>query len=766
MVIFVFCKFELYYKNIIIIYENKLKRSNVMIKNSKRIVSGLLSGLIFFTSMPAKAWKEVNPVKEATKDLPLLDASNMIYRTNFLDYDPWRRDHGFLIKAVKTCVHPVDGVLKGAFGAGSPAVMDKEYFKSLCKYKKMDINHVYKVEIPFFEDSLRTYVKKFDFPRLTSVDLCGKRDTKTGHLISNPALISYKAFSRCINLRTVYVDGDFDFVDKNGDIVNYGELRTVYVDRDFNFVDKNGDIVDYGKLKTIYVDGEFDSVYKGDIVNYGNIDLFPVCDHSVIIVCKSEDIARKFKNIMGDKGKRHRIFLESELEKYDIADKSPEKYKFGNPELENASAVIITHASKEYQNILIPKNVIKIEKEAFKESKLVSVTFEEGMKEIEFGDECFAECDLVKFELPKSLKKIVLGKDCFKKCRNAYSIEEYIKSEQRRIQKEEEEERRRKEREEQEKRKRKEAEERDRQAKELEKWKNETLISINKSKKMVEEEIKTLEKDGYEKNIELKVRMKDVEKKQKEKPSSGIEIDSRLFKAEQAILEKEVEISRMGIEVINAKLDGKRQLLKSYVDHAETLKNAKKIDKLFVQNIKMSQSLQHLIEEKQKILDDTKEEREKLESVRMEIANKKDELERQAMEQAKKDREQAEKDREQAEESERLRKEREEFEKERNKGFFSNLFQKMDGLNPIKAVKRGMKDKIDSITHGLVAKCKIVVGIVAVVLVVQLCTPIVEFCTSIKKFVQTKKVSSKNLLDINSKDFGIKYYDRTMVKIK
>lgn len=690
-----------------------------MIKNSKRIVSGLLSGLIFFTSMPAKAWKEVNPVKEATKDLPLLDASNMIHRTNFLDYDPWRRDHGFLIKAVKTCVHPVDGVLKGAFGAGSPAVMDKEYFKSLCKYKKMDIDHVYKVEIPFFEDSLRTYVKKINFPRLTSVDFCGKRNTKTGHLISNPALISYKAFSRCIKLRTVYVDGDFDFVDKNG-----------------------------------------------DIVNYGNIDLFPLCDHSVIIVCKSEDIARKFKNIMGYKGKRHRIFLESELEKYDIADKSPEKYKFGNPELENASAVIITHASKEYQNILIPKNVIKIEKEAFKESKLVSVTFEEGMKEIEFGDECFAECDLVKFELPKSLKKIVLGKDCFKKCRNAYSIEEYIKSEQRRIQKEEEEERRRKEREEQEKRKRKEAEERDRQAKELEKWKNETLISINKSKKMVEEEIKTLEKDGYEKNIELKVRMKDVEKKQKKKPSSGIEIELKLFKAEQAVLEKEVEISRMGIEVINAKLDGKRQLLKSYVDHAETLKNAKKIDKLFIENIKMSQSLQHLIEEKQKILDDTKEEREKLESVRMEIANKKDELERQAMEQAKKDREQAEKDREQAEESERLRKEREEFEKERNKGFFSNLFQKMDGLNPIKAVKRGMKDKIDSITHGLVAKCKIVAGIVAVVLVVQLCTPIVEFCTSIKKFVQTKKVSSKNLLDINSKDFGIKFYDRTMVKIK
>ena len=589
-----------------------------MIKNSKRIVSGLLSGLIFFTSMPAKAWKEVNPVKEATKDLPLLDASNMIYRTNFLDYDPWRRDHGFLIKAVKTCIHPVDGVLKGAFGAGSPAVMDKEYFKSLCKYKKMDINHVYKVEIPFFEDSLRTYVKKFDFPRLTSVDLCGKRDTKTGHLISNPALISYKAFGHYGKLRTVYVDGEFDFVDKNGNIV-YCE----------------------------------------------NIDLFPLCDHSVIIVCKSEDIARKFKNIMGDKGKRHRIFLESELEKYDIADKSPEKYKFGNPELENSSSVIITHASKEYQNILIPKNVIKIEKEAFKESKLVSVTFEEGMKEIEFGDECFAECDLVKFELPKSLKKIVLGKDCFKKCRNAYSIEEYIKSEQRRIQKEEEE-RRPKEREE--------------QSKELEKWKNETLISINMSKKMVEEEIKTLEKDRYEKNIELKVRMKDVEKKQKEKPSSGMEIEFKIFEEKKAVLEKEVEISRMDIEVINAKLDVKRQLLKSYVDHAETLKNAKKIDKLFVQNIEMSQLLQHIIEEKQKILDDTKEEREKLESVRMEIANKKDELERHAMEQAKKGREQAEKDkeqakkdREQAEKSERLRKEREELEKERNKGFFFNL---------------------------------------------------------------------------------------------
>ncbi len=80
----------------------------------------------------------------------------------------------------------------------------------------------------------------------------------------------------------------------------------------------------------------------------------------------------------------------------------------------------------------------------------------------------------------------------------------------------------------------------------------------------------------------------------------------------------------------------------------------------------------------------------------------------------------------------------------------------MSGFHPIKAVKQGMKDKIDGITHGLVVKCKIAAGIVAVVLVVQLCTPIVEFCTSIKKFVQTKKVSSKNPLDINSKDFGIK----------
>lgn len=703
MVIFVFYKFELYYKNIIIIYENKLKRSNVMIKNSKRIVSGLLSGLIFFTSMPAKAWKEVNPVKEATRGLSLGDV---------LEISP---------KALEECVKTRRYLARLSFALrrNVPVVINKKFFKSFCSGKNIAPENVYNFKIPFFSEDLSIHVRKLNFPRLISIEFFGVEPKFNNPYYMSRSTLLCKAFSRCINLRTVYVDGEFDFVDKNG-----------------------------------------------DIVNCVNIDLFPLCDHSVIIVCKSEDIARKFKNIMGDKGKRHRIFLESELEKYDIADKSPEKYKFGNPELENASAVIITHASKEYQNILIPKNVIKIEKEAFKESKLVSVTFEEGMKEIEFGDECFAECDLVKFELPKSLKKIVLGKDCFKKCRNAYSIEEYIKSEQRRIQKEEEEERRRKEREEQEKRKRKEAEERDRQAKELEKWKNETLIYINKSKKMVEEEIKTLEKDGYEKNIELKVRMKDVEKKQKKKPSSGIEIELKLFEAEKAVLEKEVEISRMGIEVINAKLDGKRQLLKSYVDHAETLKNAKKIDKLFIENIKMSQSLQHLIEEKQKILDDTKEEREKLESVRMEIANKKDELERQAMEQAKKDIEQAEKDREQAEESERLRKEREEFEKERNKGFFSNLFQKMDGLNPIKAVKQGMKDKIDGITHGLVVKCKIAAGIVAAIIAVQICTPVVKFCTSIKKFVQTKKVSSKNLLDINSKDFGIKFYDRTMVKIK
>lgn len=80
----------------------------------------------------------------------------------------------------------------------------------------------------------------------------------------------------------------------------------------------------------------------------------------------------------------------------------------------------------------------------------------------------------------------------------------------------------------------------------------------------------------------------------------------------------------------------------------------------------------------------------------------------------------------------------------------------MSGFHPIKAVKQGMKDKIDGITHGLVVKCKIAAGIVAAIIAVQICTPVVKFCTSTKKFVQTKKVSSKNPLDINSKDFGIK----------
>lgn len=651
-----------------------------MIRKFKRIISGILSGTIFFTSLPAKAWNEVSPVKEVTKDLSL-DGFPTVSVENFRD-------------CIQGCwfVKIAEMALEMALMNNTSITMNNKYFKLLCESKKIGPENVRKLQIPFSEDLISVNVGKIKFPRLVSIEFYrAKKFAFRKEYASRHSTISCTAFSLCGNLRIVYAREKFDFVNENG-----------------------------------------------YIVSNGNIDLFPLCDHSVMVVCGSEEIAQKFKNIMGNEGKRHRIVLDSELEKYDIADKLPEKYKFDSPGLEDTSSAVIKTGSQECQNILIPKNVSKIEKEAFKKSKLVAVTFEEGMKEIELCDECFAECNLVKFELPKSLKKIVLGKDCFKKCPNAYSIEEYVKSEQRRIEKEEEEERQRKEKEEQEERKRKEAEERDLQAKKLEKWKNGSLKSINESKKKIEEEIRLLEKNRYDKSIELKVRTEDVKKKQKKESSLTSEIEWKLFKAEKAVLEKEVEISKMSIDVIDAKLEGKKELLKSYVDHVETLKNAKKIDNLFIENIKASQLLQHFIEEKQKILDDTKKELERLELVQWEIANKKDKLEKQAIEQAEKDREQARKDREQAEESERLKKEREEIEKGKNKGFFSNLAQKICDFNPIESVKQEVKDKFDNMTHKLVVRFKIVSGIVAVALAAQLCIPIVKLCASIRQFLRPK----------------------------
>lgn len=63
----------------------------------------------------------------------------------------------------------------------------------------------------------------------------------------------------------------------------------------------------------------------------------------------------------------------------------------------------------------------------------------------------------------------------------------------------------------------------------------------------------------------------------------------------------------------------------------------------------------------------------------------------------------------------------------------------MSRLNPIKAVKQGMKDKIDGITHGLVVKCKIAAGIVAAIIAVQICAPVVKFCTSTKNSYKQKR---------------------------
>lgn len=654
-----------------------------MVKNVKRLASGLLAGLMFFTSISANAWEEVSPVIKAKSDIG--NCEDVEFNSNFFyQYDPVTRDDGFLIRFLKIPFHPINTinlVAKGIFGKGFPAVMDEEYFESLCRYKNIEREKFTNVSIPFFYGDKRTYLKKLSFPKLSFVSLYGFLDKETNkEIITSPAMISYKAFSDCTNLRIIYMSGPFDFVDE-----------------------------------------------KGDKTNKTNIDLFPACSHSVLIICETKNQIDKFKYIMGSKGAKHKMILFSELNKYKIADDKPTRYTFSDSKLSELSSITIKTNETKSKNILIPKDVTKIEKDVFRKSDLVAVTFEEGMKEIEFCDGCFADCkDLIKFELPKSLKKIVLGKECFNGCPNAHAIEEYILGEQRRIQNEEAEERKRKEIEEAERKKREEAEERDRLAKELEKWKNQTLEKINECKKKLEENIKKLEKDESDKTIERNVRIKDLDDKIKEKPASMNEIEQKLFNAEKEVLEAKVVIAGKDLELVEVKLKGKKELLESYDEHIETLKNAKKIDNLFIENIKVSQEAQHDKEEAEKMLMEAKKNLDILEKVRGEIAQQKDEIERRVRESEKREEENFK-------ETERLRKEREAIEKE--KGFFFNLKKKMTSVNPATDVVKRVTKKMGS---KVVLCCKIGAGIVVAGVIATAVMPILKVCMMVKKFFTNK----------------------------
>lgn len=456
-----------------------------------------------------------------------------------------------------------------------------------------------------------------------------------------------------------------------------------------------------------------------------NIDLFPACNHSVMVICDTKEQADQFKKILGVNGRRHKVYTLEEFSKYSYINSSPKALKCSE------STTIDKHfvdSDVKEKSILIPKNINKIEKNAFKDNGVNAVLFEEGIEELYLCDECFAGCDLVKFKLPRSLKKIVLGKNCFKDCKEANSIEEYVKGEQRRIKEEEEEEKRRIEREKEEERRRKEAEERDRKAKELEKWKKETQKEIDNKKSEISKEISSLEEKLKECYVVQQVRQQDLDSKISNSDTSSMsEIDLKLFNAEQGYFKAKLEVAKKDVELVKVELNGKKELFDNCNKQSEILKNAQEINLLFIDSVKESQEAQHNKREAERMFREAEEKSRELEKEYKRIAKEKDEI-------IEKEKRNAEIEREQQKEADRLRKEREEFEKEKNKSIFKKAYDYVSSLSPVEY----LGNKISQVV--LIAK--ITLGAAGVFFVAKFLTPIINMFGAIKNLFKSNNHST------------------------
>lgn len=581
------------------------------IKFLKKLTSLVLAGLTIFSSVPAKAWEEKDPrdAVQANVDKYLANGYKKITA----------QDISELLLAEKKYLEALKS---------SPIQRCADFILMLvCERKKIKPEEVVDIELCFNDidfNDIGFYISRDTW--VTTSLIKGFTNLIRIRFACNLKIPS-SAFKELVNLESVEF---YEFYDKD---------KGRFYNRDVNSF-------------------EYEHGYQYSFS--GNRDTLFSKRIQKVNVFASKYVRNNMEKVITD-SKKYKFYDVDELDYRNI---KPLKLD------ESTEAITSEYASKVNgkRNIIIPEHVKKIEAGVFKNSKVMSVTFEEGMEEIEFCDECFAGCPLVKFELPKSLKKITLGEDCFKDCSNKVAIENYIRAEQTRIENEEikkreEEERKRQEeeerkRKEEEERKRKEEEEKmKRKKEELETWKKETKQKIEKEKANLQKEIsgdrdgdeifgknslmyKRIEAQGvknqYEKELKsfLKnhpeyITDEDIKlfefnnklietAKTKFSSNKSSEIDSiraELISKEDKLLRSKLEVAKLRVEIYDEKIKSKKTLISSLDDRLKDLekiteiqKDYDEITKLMVENEVLKNNLKLRIEEAKK----QKEEYEKL----------------------------------------------------------------------------------------------------------------------------------------------------------
>lgn len=661
------------------------------IKFFKKLTSLVLAGLTIFSSVPAKAWKEEDP-----RDAVNIEVNNMLKQGY----------HEITTNDLKDLTNSYDFIK--------------------CAYKVLDI---------FTLCSMICYIKDWNTTDVVSIDLSG-----VNLLFRNDKYILnlYEFGGKFCNLIKLKLDcGDKHLSILGRLATNFKKLKLIDLSRCRSCCVTH---VEEGFIFNNYID----AYVKNNCIikNEGfpeDFDMFEGSKNGISFICPCGHAVEFYKSVMGKHNTRHKIY---DVNKLNVIRDKPIAIQ-----CEKANKIdrkFVQEISGHYstRSILIPKHVKKIEKGAFKnhvksvfKTGLCGVTFEEGMTEIEFCDECFAGCPLVKFELPKSLKKIVLGKNCFAGCPNELYIENYVRGEIERIEKEKEAEKQRV----RDEVKKAASYIMDRQAKEkaayLKKIKEENEQRINKRKEEIKKDIEVLEANKLKAVGAQEERQKDLDEKTKVDTSSMNEVEIKIFNAEKAMLEAKLDAANSKLELINTNLKCKNEIL-------QELENGLKELEIKVDFEKLLADIERRETRLKKMLDEIKE---KIKTAEGKEKSNKEEAERLATiakEQAEKAVEQERTDKRQAEEQQRLDEEKKKLEEEKNKGFFTGLGEKISSLNPIKSVT----DTLGNMGHKVVVGCKIALGVgatsvalIGVGLVAKTITSVVNFFVSVKKLFTSKK---------------------------
>ena len=688
------------------------------IKFLKKLTSLVLTGLTIFSSVPVKAWK---PKAEKIREPRW--GSKYFPAKAFEEEDPRKvieaelkekHEKGYVRITAQDVNEQLEYATHASFWDDYDEKLDVgKIIADFCNRKHIDYRKV--ISIDFIPFSGKEYTNNKFY-----VESLGRFSNLINFNMNCENMqLSAHAFMDNVNLKLV----DFSGLFTKFKIISYERERYI----------RNG-----GWYRGTYGPLKFASLGGDNANTYGEkIDLFKPCIDPVTLICSSNVERNFFIDFMGDEGKRHTLYCYEELDqRYDLPI-SLNEFEKEVPKLITSEFLgnyrYLSQNNPNEKNIIIPNNVKKIEAGAFKNSGVMSVTFEEGIHALELGDECFAGCPLVKFELPKSLKYLKVGKDCFKGCLNSGDLNNYVNACRKAT---------------------------DEYQEKMRKYNSDKKIHKEdaKEKRRIKEEAEKLEQErqAAKERIDIKIKevkesIEKIENNQKKKVAEAHLITFK-DKLEKLFLEKQEETNTAIIALQKDYYTAECNLAESVLKRFKTKLNCKKdlLDTL-EKNLKDLEttedinSLWETLQNKEVEANSKLKEAKRLYEEAMMLRDKADDTLREANEKEQENnrmkKELEEQKEMQAREQQRLDEERKKLEEEKNKGLFSRLGEKINSLNPIKSVT----DTLGNMGHKVVVGCKIalgagatVLGLMGIGLVVKTVTSVINFCTSVKKLFTSK----------------------------